>query len=282
MITKAVPSGPYRLWPPSFTTAPLTSCTQVPTIASSSGALISRGAFRGAAVLRARCPSGRPGSPLAARSSESRCLLNLRAPPGSHPPRPVAGGGPPAGRPSPPLGAGAEPELPAVVRRCGTPPRDPAAPGGCEQGLHVRRSVVDPAEPTWPPTALCQHPPHLRRLKERPGQRRRSAGKREPPRERPSGGLPRRTPKSLVRSDEHGPAADHGAQAHTGSGASGPRSGSPGVPERGSVDQRATRSSGACTTKSPVRQIAKSAGAPARGHRRRRGRWPASRPGCGR
>ncbi len=36
----------------------------------------------------------------------------------------------------------------------------------------------------------------------------------------------------------------------------GVRSGRPGVPERGSVDQRATRSSGAWTTRSPVRQTA--------------------------
>ncbi len=43
---------------------------------------------------------------------------------------------------------------------------------------------------------------------------------------------------------------------HSGSGRPGVRSGSPGVPERGSVDQRDTRSSGAWTISSPVRQTA--------------------------
>lgn len=42
----------------------------------------------------------------------------------------------------------------------------------------------------------------------------------------------------------------------TGRSVPGLRSGRPGVPERGSVDQRATRSSGAWTTSSPVRHTA--------------------------
>ncbi len=42
----------------------------------------------------------------------------------------------------------------------------------------------------------------------------------------------------------------------TGRSPPGDRSGRPGVPERGSVDQRATRSSGAWTTSSPVRHTA--------------------------
>ena len=42
----------------------------------------------------------------------------------------------------------------------------------------------------------------------------------------------------------------------TGSAVPGVRSGRPGVPERGSVDQRATRSSGAWTTRSSARQTA--------------------------
>lgn len=177
-------------------------------------------------------------------STESRCLLSARAPSGSHLPD--------------------RPERSLVAARA----LSLAASGG----VPVRHSVPDPAAPRrvcgrspgrgvrwWTPPNL---PAPRRRLSTavrparfpsmpRSGRRRRGAyvGGR-------TGDLRRADPgdHSLGRRNTVRPPTT--VRRQTGSSRPGVRSGRPGVPERGSVDQRATRSSGAWTTSSSVRQTA--------------------------
>ena len=191
----------------------------------------------GPGVLRAG-----PG-PAGCGSTENRCLLNLRAPPGSHPP---------AGRNVPrPRGASAGP---GSQWRCAwwrTAP-DPVAYG---DGSGVPRSGVQWwTRPNLPVRLAVLSTPVS------PGA---SSG-----RSRSGPGCPRRARARTASRRERAAPPDHSGgrtytvsppttvRRQTGRSAPGVRSGSPGVPERGSVDQRATRSSGAWTRSSSVRQSA--------------------------
>ncbi len=268
MITKAVPSGPNRRpWAsaarvpsPSFTAAPSSPYAEVHHSGRSlrrrvgtcvRGCLFGKRRVRGSASSPcAHCGSG-PGAlradlgPAGCGSTESRCLLDVRAPPGSH------------------LADRVERSV-AVARALslaasgGAPVRhtipDPAALRRLRGGSPVGRPVVDPAEPTGQlPSAvnsrcdlgffpqIAWSAPRMRRSRDGVS----AADRRTaPPRDDHSPGRTKTVrPPTTVR-------------RQTGRSAPGVRSGRPGVPERGSVDQRATRSSGAWTTRSSVRQTA--------------------------
>ena len=178
--------------------------------------------------------------PAGCGSTESRCLLSARAPPGSH------------------LPDRTERSL-AVARALslapsgGAPVRhtvpDPAALRRLGGGSAVGRPVVDPAEPPGPlPSAVnsrltCGSAVNAlvsgedAQVARQVGRCRATPGDHSPDRTKTV-----RPPTTVRR--------------QTGRSRPGVRSGRPGVPERGSVDQRATRSSGACTTSSSVRHTA--------------------------
>ncbi len=224
--------------------------------------------------MRARRPSGRPGT---------RWLRIDREPLSTERP------GPTRVTPSPTPLAGRDPFLVRIVPVSGgrgrwtwlawggTParsPRDPVAPSGC---AGRRRSVVRwwtrpnlPADRRTLSTPVAPGPgrsvARSRRSAASPG----AAGSRWAPQtgartgtgaHHPSGRTRRpgstRTappcPQAPARKTSRPPTT---VTRHSGRGPPGVRSGRPGVPERGSVDQRATRSSGACTTRAPVRQTA--------------------------
>lgn len=195
--------------------------------------------------------------PAGCGSTESRCLLSVRAPPGSHP----------SPRLSVPLEQGktsvrhAEHSL-VVARVLGLAPSGGApvrrtTPGPTAlRRLHgsspVGRPVVDPAEPTGPPRSavnsrLSCEVSLIRLVSTEDAQVARRAA---------DGDRRRAVPghHSLGRTNTVRPPTT--VRRQTGRSPPGVRSGSPGVPERGSVDQRATRSSGACTTSSSVRHTA--------------------------
>lgn len=224
------------------------ACADGPGASWSGGERERRGARRGAARERSRRPSGRPGT-RRLRIGRKPLSTERRDPSRATPCRP-------AGR-LPAVVGGAEPG--SLRRGCpsGTPSlaqrRFPPWRGRSPVG----RPAVDWAEPTGLlPSAVNVRrdlrihrpsPEHLRC----PGQvapTSRADGRGAPPDEfAGQDHSPGRTwtvrPRTTVR-------------RQTGSAVPGVRSGRPGVPERGSVDQRATRSSGVWTTSSPVRHTA--------------------------
>jgi hypothetical protein len=142
--------------------------------------------------------------------------------------------------------------LPVAACTCGATPHGPArptqprrAPGPTSCGGLGRTYS--------PSTSYCQHPCDLRTLPKSAGQ----CGA-------PGGGAT--GPGGTVRRHGVSPAHPFGraktvrpattVRSAVGRSPPGVRSGRPGVPERGSVDQLATRRSGAWTTRSPVRQTA--------------------------
>lgn len=211
------------------------------------------------AAERARTPFGPTRDTLAARPTEAVVYWASGPFPGptcrsggAHPPYPHGRRGPLASR---------VPRrarwtwLPVAACTCGATPHGPAAvdatastPGSASCG-GLRRTYS-------PSTGNCQQPCDLRGFTK-------SAGQCGP---RPAGATRR------CRARAHRSAASGGAGCHpfgcswrrcttrpattvrsaTGRSAPGVRSGRPGVPERGSVDQFATRSSGAWTSRSPT------------------------------
>ncbi len=182
--------------------------------------------------------------PAGCGSTESRCLLNVRAPPGSHPP------------------AGTRPSAP-VPRVLDLAPSD-APPCPADRPLAQRlstatRTRVRPDILWWTRPNLPLD--HLRlSTPVRPGRFDQSSrsvrrGRRHAPH---PAHIVRRYPRTgdhpFSRSWTVRPPTT--VRRHSGSGPPGVRSGSPGVAERGSVDQRTTLASGACTTSSPVRHTA--------------------------
>jgi hypothetical protein len=197
--------------------------------------------------VRERNGPGRTFGPtwgsLAASQYQGRCLLGVRALPGSH------------------LSGGLQPRvprrrrwtwLPVAACTCGATPHGPArrtqprrAPGPTSCGGLGRTYS--------PPTRVCQHPLDLRGFAKSAGQcgapRHAATGRGRTVRPHaaiaphPFGGAKTVRPPTTVRSA-------------TGRSRPGVRSGRPGVPERGSVDQLATRSSGAWTTRSATFQTA--------------------------
>lgn len=141
--------------------------------------------------------------------------------------------------------------LPVAARRRRTSP-DPAGSGGLSDVSRPDVTVVDPAEPTGPrrlavnTRSCCGFPiaPQVSGEKTQVAPHRAGRGRHPGAHGDHS---PSRTntvrPPTTVR-------------RQSGRSRPGVRSGRPGVPERGSVDQRATRSSGAWTTSSSVRQTA--------------------------
>lgn len=130
-----------------------------------------------------------------------------------------------------------------------------AMPGGPAAAVGARRSGRTsgggPGRTYSPPTAACQQRLDLRGLTKSAGQRK--AGESSTPsRRRTVRGHPPLTRHSFGRAKTVRPPTT--VRSAVGSGSPGVRSGRPGVPERGSVDQLATRSSGACTTRSPACQ----------------------------
>lgn len=182
--------------------------------------------------------------PTGCGSTESRCLLSVRAPPGSHLPD-RAGTFPRRG-----ANPGPGSQWRAPVRHL-TP--DPAAPRRPRGSSSVGCPVVDPAEPTRHPPSTVNH-----RLTCEDSRRRRGGGGGNAGR----AGIAADHDHPAVGPGDHSPGRTKTVCPPTtvrrqmGSSAPGVRSGRPGVPERGSVDQRATRSSGVWTTSSPVRHTA--------------------------
>lgn len=142
--------------------------------------------------------------------------------------------------------------LPVAACTCGATPHGPArptqprrAPGPTSCGGLGRTYS--------PSTSNCQHPLDLRGFAKSAGQcgalRHAATGRGHTVRRHagtaahPFGRAKTVRPPTTVRSA-------------VGSSQPGVRSGRPGVPERGSVDQLATRSSGACTSRSPTLQTA--------------------------
>lgn len=212
------------------------------------------GAGRGALRLGARRPSGRPGT---------RWLRVDRKPLSTERPGPTrvapsprlsrSREGPPSGRNAPlsrAAGAG-----PGSQWRCAQVAHRPMAQlrSTTARRSPGRTSCGGLGRTYRPSTACCQQVLRLRRFRVAPGQPRAHpsaarSGKRSPCRHLPTrchsfGGPKTVRPPTTVR-------------RHTGRSLPGVRSGRPGVPERGSVDQRSTRSSGAWTIRSPVRQTA--------------------------
>lgn len=212
------------------------------------------------ATERARKPFGPTWDPLAAGRHQGRCLLGVRALPGSH----LS-----IGRHSPSVPSRAE--GPTGEPRSASRTLDLAASGG----VHVRRDTP------WPSGG--------RRNRGGPPVRRPLVDSAEPTRLRPSAVNTPLTcgvsPNQQVSADwsaapRHAAASrGHTVRPHAvtaghpfgraktvrppttvrnaaGRSPPGVRSGSPGVPERGSVDQLATRSSGAWTRRSPTLQTA--------------------------
>jgi hypothetical protein len=101
------------------------------------GVVAARATGRGPAALRADL------GPAGCGSTESRCLLSIRAPPGSHLP---------ASRKLPPPCRGRWTWLPVVVSRCGTPPSGPAAFDDC-----AGSGKPDVLWWTWPNLPGCGH-----------------------------------------------------------------------------------------------------------------------------
>ncbi|ANZ14640.1 hypothetical protein SNOUR_06605 [Streptomyces noursei ATCC 11455] len=190
------------------------------------------------------CGSG-PGAlradlgPAGCGSTESRCLLSA----GPHPGRTCR-----PTQPSPwpwtwlPVVACRMARHPMAQLRSTTARRSPG-----------RTSCGGPGR-TYPPTgACCQQSLRLRGFRVVPGQCRAFPGGAG----RFGRGIRRhRRPRchSIGRSKIGRPPTT--VRRQCGRSLPGVRSGRPGVPERGSVDQRSTRSSGAWTIRSPVRQTA--------------------------
>jgi hypothetical protein len=145
--------------------------------------------------------------------------------------------------------------LPVAACTCGATPHGPAvstrprsAPGPTSCGGLGR---------TYSPlTSNCQHPCDLRAFTK-------SAGQYQPVRG-PRHAAARRgrtvRPHAIAAAHPFGPGytvrPPTTVRSAVGSSPPGVTSGSPGVPERGSVDQLATRVSGVCTTRSPTLQTA--------------------------
>lgn len=205
---------------------------------------------------RARKPFGPASGSAGCGPCRGRCLLGVRALPGSHLPTgwPSPSGPSRAERPTgePRSACGRWTWLPVAACTCGATPHGPArptqprrAPGPTSCG--GRRRTYSPS------TSNCQHPFDLRGFTKSAGQ---------------CGALRPTATGSGVTVRRHGATRAHPfGRANTvrpattvrsavGRSPPGVRSGRPGVPERGSVDQLATRSSGVCTRRSPTLQTA--------------------------
>ncbi len=198
-------------------------------------------------------PSGRPGNrwlridrePLSTgRPGPTRVAPAARAAP--FPPGPPASG---EGPRSVPRALDLAPSGGAPVRRA-----TPWPSGGRRKTRRIPVGRPGGLGRTYSPaTAACQHPCDLRQFGKSAGQcgivGRAATGRV---------GIVRRYGRdgchSFGRSKTVRPPTT--VRTQRGRGSPGVRSGRPGVPERGSVDQFATRSSGACTTSSPARQSA--------------------------
>jgi hypothetical protein len=192
---------------------------------------------------RARMPFGPTWDSLAASRHRGRCLLGVRALPGSHLPTGARtrSGAADAG-PGCQWRRACAARRPMAQRRSTEPRR---APGPASFGGLGR---------TYSPrTVACQHPLDLRGFAKSAGQcgalGHAATGRGHTVRPHARDGAHPfgrawtvRPPTTVRRAD--------------GSGRPGVRSGRPGVPERGSVDQLATRSSGAWTTRSLLFQTA--------------------------
>ncbi|SFE63075.1 hypothetical protein SAMN05216251_104138 [Actinacidiphila alni] len=192
---------------------------------------------------RDRTPFGPTWDSLAASQYRGRCLLGVRALPGSHLP---TGGWSRSGAAD--AGPGCQWRRARTARRPmaqrrSTEPRRAPGPTSCG----------GPGRTYSPSTVACQHPFDLRGFAKSAGQcgavRHAATGRGH-------------TVRPHVRGDAHPFGRAKTVRPPTtvrtavGSGRPGVRSGRPGVPERGSVDQLATRSSGAWTTRSPLSQTA--------------------------
>ncbi len=230
----------------------------MPTIASPRGgpSVVSGrgcGGPPGGARSGARRPSGRPGA---------RWLRVVREPLSTERPGPTrvaprpgsgAGGTPRPDRPAAPRDAHAAPgsqrwcagaaHHPAIQRRSAATGRP------CSAG---RTSVVDPAEPT----GRSPLPVNTRLTCGHRGNHQVSDEDPQVAPDRPASRAATGAPPCHSFGRTNTVCPETTVRRHTGRAAPGVRSGSPGVPERGSVDQRATRSSGAWTTSSPVRHTA--------------------------